>query len=223
MEWAWFAPSKEIELMGETGRPVSIFSHRAIELMSLDRLFSIKPEYDSVLDEVREWGVFCWMHREPLDEVKEAIYTGAWRSVYDSFEPWDGMEAILPGIRAERGRVAELVADADFDIRPRKSARGDRGSKSSESTRETRPADEVSPDWFSIKVSALMSELRIYDVDALWEVPFWHVMPVIHNYVTGAYSVWTVAPRRSSAELPDESDFESMGSDFLTSDTDERR
>lgn len=163
------------ELFGVPARPLSIASREAIRLMGL-RVLDREPAYSGPADELGEMGLYLWLHTAPLADVCDAIHAGTWRAAATVLDPDDpaSLEALALW-RDERCALAETVAAADYDIRPKPRPPGSRPSPA-----EDTPADVVDPLRIAYRLRLLMRDTRASREEALWHWPYAQALQICH-------------------------------------------
>jgi hypothetical protein len=176
------------DLFGLPSRPLSLVSHHLLRLMG-SRVLQPDPGYASAEDELRDMTLYTWLHTAALDEVCEAMWSGAWRGMLAvEMDPLAVAET-LPEWRDRRQRLAALCAAVDYELE-RKPPR--------ESTASTTPPPQprgsmLHPTRLARHLRVLMRETGASRTEAKWEYPYWEAIQICHDadYYEGH---WTVAP-----------------------------
>jgi len=160
------------DLLGSQARPLSLMSLHLLRLMG-SRVMEVDPGYADEEGEVRDLTLYDWLHRAPLGEVTDAMWTGGWRAILAAPLP-DGetMAAVLPEWREVRARNASLLAATDYEIqpRPRESTSAPAGPQP--------PLDLLEPTRLTHRIRLLMRETRATRTEALWEWPVWQALQI---------------------------------------------
>lgn len=192
----WFEPSREF--LGEefTGlRPLSLATWKAIEITGL-QLFHEDVEL-SEAEEMREVAAYLWLHTAEISVIKEALWTGSWRAVYDGER--EPSAPILALFRAYRGRMMAALAASEFDLRPRPKSKGD-----------DTPKDILGTSSFAFSLSVLLRITGLPLEQLLWHEWLPQLRQMEHAEMRWQGS-WTVPKGRSMKDQ----DYEDTVPDFL--------
>lgn len=108
------------DLLGLPSRPLSLVSHHLLRLMG-SRVMETDPGYETIEGELRDMTLYTWLHTAPLDEVCEAMWSGAWRAMLEvAMDP----HAIGETLAEWRERRPRLGPDAHAPRHRRRQSRG---------------------------------------------------------------------------------------------------
>ncbi len=178
---AWFDASHDWLASDERTAP------RPLSLASLDALRLMELDFTREDFETREIALYRWLHTAPLRAVKAAIWTGEWRGLFSAPEPLD--EIIIAAFRAERARLAAILAAVTVSVR----ARPKRG-------KDDTPPDVIAPTLATFRAVTIASALRA-DLDHVrWHLPVVQALQVYHHALWES-GRWTVRPgEKATAE-----------------------
>jgi hypothetical protein len=193
------------DLLGLPSRPLSLVSHHLLRLMG-SRVMEADPGYETLEDELRDMTLYTWLHTAPLDEVCEAMWSGAWRAMLEVAMDPHAIGETLAEWRERRLRLATLCAAVDYELE-HKPAR--------ESTASSSPPPKprgaiLHPTRLARRLRVLMRETGVARTEAKWQFPYWEAIQICHDadYYEGH---WTVAPGErvgpvefGTFELPEE-------------------
>jgi hypothetical protein len=157
-------------------RPLSLASLDALRLMDIG--FSECP-FTSPL----HIGLYRWLHTAPLHEVKLALWTGSWRSLFA--EPSPLSEDVIAAFRAERDRLAAVLAAVTISIR----------AKPREKSDEKTPPDVIAPTLATFRAVTIASALKADLEHVRWHLPIVQALQVYHHALWSE-GRWTVRPGR---------------------------
>lgn len=177
------------DLLGSVARPLSLVSHHLLRLVR-SRVLDRDPGYKTEEDEVRDMTLFAWLHTADLDEVTEAMWSGAWRAVLEVKMSPEAIAEALPEWREKRLRLASLCAAVDYEIAP-KPAR----ESSATSSAPQPPSNLMHATRLSHRIRLLMRETGVSRLEAKWEFPYWEAIQICHaaERFEGAWTVPTFA------------------------------
>ena len=175
------------DLLGSPCRPLSLVSHHLLRLVR-SRVMEMEPGYETQQGEVRDMTLFAWLHTADLDEVTEAMWTGAWRAVLEVAMRPEILAEALPEWREKRLRMASLCAAVDYEIAP-PPLRESHGTSSAPQP----PSNLMHSTRLAHRLRLLMLNTGVSREYALWEFPYWQAVQICHaaERYEGA---WTVPP-----------------------------
>lgn len=194
MRSVWFQGFDPLIAGNDHMRPLSLGSMEAMRVMGvtwLDDEASLP-----LAEEERQILLFDWLHRAPLVEVEQALWSGAWQSITGGDVP----DVIVARYRVLRDRLLAEIEQAKVTIRPRESDR-----KAEKQT----PADVLRPSALDYRVWLLMRDLHLSRTEALWHLPLVQALTCYHCSLWNA-GAWTVKP----GEPVKEKDFEDFTPDW---------
>ena len=184
------------DLLGEAMRPLSLGSRHLLALTG-SRMLQVDPGYETEEGEARDLTLYAWLHSADLEEVTEAMWSGAWRAVLAA-EPLDEAtrREVLPEWRERRLRLAAMCAAVEYQIAPRPKPSA---SDSARSSAPTPPAEMMNPTKLAHRIWLLMRETRCDRLEAIWHFPYWQAVQICHaaEWNDGA---WTVPVREKTRE-----------------------
>ena len=172
-------------MLGSPARPLSLVTHHLLRLVR-SRVLELDPGYKTEEDEVRDMTLFAWLHTSDLDEVTEAMWSGAWRAVLEvKMSPLTIAEA-LPEWREKRMRMAALCAAVEYEIAP-KPARESHGNSSAPQP----PSNLMHATRLAHRIRLLMRDTGVSRLEAKWEFPYWEAVQICHaaERFEGAWTV----------------------------------
>lgn len=168
---------------GALPRPLSLGSLDALRLMGLD--------FASAIFDTHEIALYRWLHIAPLHDVRFALWTGSWDSLFFNPEPLD--EAIVAAFRHEQSRLAAILAAVTVTVR----ARPRKG-------RDETPPDVIAPTLTTFRAVTIAAALRADLEHVRWHLPVVQALQVYHHALWES-GRWTVRPGREATreELAD--------------------
>ena len=176
------------DLLGLPSRPLSLLSHHLLRLMG-SRVLDLDPGYKTIEDEARDMSLYTWLHTTPLDEVTEAMWSGAWRQVLSVAPDAATLDEVLPEWRERRLRIAALCAAVEYELERKPPREG-----SASTTPPPKPRGAIlHPTRLARRLRVLMRETGVPRLAAKWDYPYWEAIQICHDadYYEGH---WTVAP-----------------------------
>lgn len=184
LKLSWFSPDRR--LLGMDVRPYSLATHHALRLMGLRLL-----ERDHGLDpdeEYRQLMAYLWLHREPVETVSEALWSGSWRAMVEVDCPEEPALELLSEWREARERLLSLLEASEIGIRPRPSSGQDRT-----------PFEVRGPDEMAHQLSVVARATGSGRDELLWHTPLHQLRQSYHAEMRWN-GFWTVRPAQ---EIPE--------------------
>lgn len=184
LKLSWFTPDQT--LLGTPVRPYSLASHHAVRMMRLtllEREHGLDPA-----EEYRQLLAYCWLHREPIADVSESLWSGSWRAMLDAPAPPEPALDLLTEWREARERLLSLLEATEITIRARPSTGEDRT-----------PFEVCGPDVMAHQLSVVARATGRSDHDLLWQMPLHQLRQHYHAEMRW-HGFWTVRP---AEEIPD--------------------
>lgn len=179
LKLAWLPP--DTEFLGVPMRPLSIASEQALRLMGLrvlDRGAGQTPQ-----EIYADMTAYLWLHREPVDVVARAIWSGTWRATLAAAYPSSPPSLLLEEWAIFRERLLSLLDATEITIRPRPSSPHD----------ERIPGEVVAPDYTAHEFSTVARVMGGDPRTLLWEFPLYQIRQIYHAEMRWN-RVWTVRP-----------------------------
>lgn len=179
LKLAWLPP--DTEFLGVPQRPLSLGSHQAMRLMGLRLLDT--PVILSPEETYRELMGYLWLHREPIDQVSRAIWSGSWRALVEVDIPDPLPLDLLEAWSLMRERLTSLLDATDIKIRPRPSSSGD----------DPTPFEVVAPDHTAHELATVARAMGADPRALFWEMPIYQLRQIYHAEMRWN-RFWTVRP-----------------------------
>lgn len=179
----WFEPTHNFVGAALPLRPLSLGTWHIMKIIGLS-LFDEAVEL-SLEEEMKQLGVYIWLHSAKLEVVTEALWSSDWRLVYEEFN--EPQSEIIARFRSYRTRCLSALEAAKFSIQNRPKP-----------DKDDTPKDLVGPRDLTFLISLLRRETGCSREEALWHT--WY--PQVKQLELAALrwqGIWTVAP---SAPVP---------------------
>jgi hypothetical protein len=159
-------------------RPLSLGSLDALRRMKIDLFAADSPRIVTP----REIALYRWLHTAPLPEVKAALWSGTWDTLFSDDIQLD--DIITASFMAERDRLAAILKAVTITIRP-KPKRG----------KDDTPPDVVSPALEAFRLVTIAGALRADLEHVRWHLFIGQALQAYHVALWES-GRWTVIPGR---------------------------
>lgn len=176
--------SEDTEFLGIAQRPLSMMSHKALEIMDVKLLH---PDHGLDLEEEsKQIAVYLWLHSTPVETICAALWSGEWRKITEAMEGAD--EDIVIAFREWSARLIAMIAATDIIIRPREISKTDKT-----------PRDVVGPSALAFSVSMIANFTHEPTHRIKWHMFLPEAMLYYHAALRW-HSFWTVRPGKEVKE-----------------------